>query len=219
MPVVQEHSSSHPDGPDLPSIILTHMLSNDLVHPNLASGSLPSLPPFSLDAAQASICAIINQHRHNSTTDLERSRTSMPASAAASQPSNAWARKDLNIIVAVERKVHRAIEILPSPHSSQCTLDNATLQQLLDNAVEVIESAGRSLAAVKHNDNVVQKRKAEVMVVLRDLDSRVGQLGGLIPPRRPDTTPILVDAGEEVLYVICSLSTSLLCLIDFSSYS
>jgi hypothetical protein len=214
MPVVQERSSSHLDGPDLPSILLTHTLSDDLVHPNLASGSLPSLPSFSLDAAQASICAIINQPRHNSTTDLERSTvTDMPASAAAS-PSNAWARKALNIIVAVERKVHQVVEILPSPH--RCTLDNATLQRLLDKAVEVIESAGRSLAAVKHKDDVVQKRKAEVMVVLRDLDSRVSQLGGLIPPRRPDTTPILVDAGEKILYVQRSLTSI---LIDFSSYS
>ena len=153
---MQEHPSSHPDGPDLASVILTNTLSNE--HPNLASCSLPSLPPFSLDAAQASIRAIINQPgpRHNSTTDLER----MPALAAASQPYNAWARKDLNIVVAVESKVHQAIEILPSPH--QCTLDNATLQRLLDNAVEVIESAveviesaGRSLAALKHNDDVV----------------------------------------------------------------
>jgi hypothetical protein len=117
----------------------------------------------------------------------------------ASQPSNAWARKDLNIIVAVERKVHQASEILPFPH--QCTPDNATLQLLLDNAVEVIESAGRSLAAVKHKDDVVQKRKAEVMIVLRDLDLRVRQLGELLPPRRPNTTPILVDAGERALYV------------------
>src|SRR5271168_4067963 len=188
---VQDHSSSksHSDGPDLPSILLTHTLSNNPVHPNLASGSLPLLPPFSLDTPQASICAVINQPCH--TTDLEN----MPAS----QPSNAWDRKALNIIVAVERKVHQASEILPFPHQS--TSDNATLQRLLDNTVEVIESAGRSLAAVKHGDDVVRKHKAEVMVVLRDLDSRVSQLGRFLPPRRPDTTPILVDAGERALYV------------------
>ena len=43
------------------------------------------------------------------------------------------------------------------------------------------------------------------MVVLRDLDARVGQLEGLIPPRRPDTTPILVDAGETVMRSLTSL--------------
>ena len=174
-----------PSNPDLPSILVTHTLSNDPV-------SLPSLPPFSLDTAQASICAIINQPRHNCTT--------VTKGVPASQPSNAWARKALNIVVAVEREVHQASEILPFPH--QCTSDNATLQhRLLDNTVEVIESAGRSLAAVKHKDDVVQKRKAEVMVALRDLDSRVSQLRGLLPPRRPDTTPILVDASERTLCV------------------
>jgi hypothetical protein len=176
---VQDHSSSHPD---LPSILLNHTLSNN---PDLASGSLPLLPPFSLDAAQASICAIINEPRHNCTTEH----------TAVLQPSNAWARKALNIVIAVEHKVHQVNKILAFPH--QRTPDNVALQQLLDNAVEVIESAGRSLAAVKHKDDVVQKRKAEVTAVLRDLDLRVSQLRELLPPRRPDTSPILVDAGER----------------------
>ena len=71
---------------------------------------------------QVGIRAIINQ----------------PYCAPASQPSNAWARKALNIVVGVEHKVHQASEMLPFPH--QCTLNNATLQWLLDSAVEMIES-------------------------------------------------------------------------------
>ena len=183
--MVHQHSSSDPD---LHSILLAHTLSNDPVRPNLASGStMPSLPPFSLDAAQASISAIINQPHH--ATEC----------VPASQPSNAWVRKALNIIAAVECKVLQASAILPYPHQ-QSTLDNATLQQLLDNTVEVVESAGRSLAAVKHKDDIVQKRKAEVMVMLSNLDLRARKLGGLLPPRHLDTTPVLVDAGERILY-------------------
>jgi hypothetical protein len=191
----QEHSSTDLD---LPNILLTHTLSNNPVHPNPPSASTPSLPTFSLEAAQASMHAIINQTQPTT------------AATTASQPSNAWARKALNVIVAVERQVHQASEILPFP--DQCTLDNTALQRLLDNTAEVIESAGRSLAAVKHKDGVVQKRKAEVMAVLRDLDNRIRKLGERLPPRHPDTAPILVDTGENSICLLNSL------LIDFSSY-
>jgi hypothetical protein len=193
----QECSSSDSD---LPSILLTHTLSNNPVHPNPPSASTPSLPTFSLEAAHASMHAIINQPPSQATT----------AATTASQPSNAWARKALNVIVAAECQVHQASEILPL--LDQCTLDNADLQRLLDSTAEVIESAGRSLAAVKHKDGVVQKRKAEVIAVLRDLDNRVGKLGKRLPHRHPDTAPILVDAGEDSICLLNSL------LIDFSSY-
>jgi hypothetical protein len=80
--------------------------------------------------------------------------------------------------------------------------DHPTLQQHLDNAVKVIESAGRSLAAIKLKHDIVQQRKAQVIALLQNLDSRVSQVGGLLPPRCPDITqvgPVPVDAGEIAL--------------------
>lgn len=148
---------------------------------------MPSLPPFSLNAAQVSIHTIItgNQPRNNYLAEQ------IPA--PQSQASNAWSRKALNIISMVERDIHQASEPLSfldgyAPHLP-------TLQMHLDNAVKVIESSGRSLAAIKHKSDVVQQRKTQVMAILRNLDSRVSQVGGLLPPRCPDTAPILVDAG------------------------
>ena len=103
----------------------------------------------------------------------------------------------MNIISMVEHDVRQASE--PLSFLDGYTPDHPTLQQHLDNAVKVIESAGRSLAAVKLKHDIVQQRKAQVTAVLRNLDARVSQVGGLLPPRCPDTTPVLVDAGERAL--------------------
>ena len=71
-----------------------------------------------------------------------------------------------------------------------------TLNQLLVDAAKVIDSAGKSLAAVKHHDKLVQTHKAEVVTLLRNLDSRVGQLSRLLPQRQPEMTPVFIDAGK-----------------------
>jgi hypothetical protein len=152
---------------------------------------MPSLPPFSLSITQASIHTIINQPRNNYLAEQ------IPASEPQPQASNAWSRKALNIISMVERDIHQASE--PLSFLDGHAPDHPTLQKHLDNAVKVVESSGRSLAAVKHKNDVVQQRKAQVMAILRNLDSRVSQVGGFLPPRRPDTAPILVDAGERAL--------------------
>lgn len=94
----------------------------------------------------------------------------------------------------VEHEVQQASEPLEG-----CSPDGRTLQRHLDNAAKVIESAGRLLAAVKLKHDVVQQRKAQVIAIIRNLDARVSQLGVLLPPRCPDTTPVLVDAGERAL--------------------
>ena len=104
----------------------------------------------------------------------------------------------------VEHDVHQASECLS--FFDGCAPDHPMLQWHLDHAVKVIESAGRSLATVKHKDNAVQQRKAQVMAGLRNLDSRVSQVERLLPPRLPGTAPILVNAGEKALDIQSSSS-------------
>ena len=102
----------------------------------------------------------------------------------------------MNIVAFVEQEVREASEALPL---TRHMLDDTALQLLLDGAVKVIDSAGKSLTAVQNKDEAVQQRKKEVMILLKNLDSRVSQLGSLLPPRQPDTSPIMVDAGEKRL--------------------
>ena len=100
----------------------------------------------------------------------------------------------MDIIALVERDICEASQTLLFPDPP--AIDDSILQRLLDDAAKVVSSAGRSLAAVKHKDELVQKRKRDVSALLRNLDSRVSQLGVLLPPCRPETTPVLVDAGK-----------------------
>lgn len=134
---------------------------------DLTSGSMPFLPPFSLNAAQASIHTIITGNQPHNNYLAEQILAPQPQ-------ANAWSRKTLNIISMVKHNIHQASESLSfldryAPHLP-------TLQKHLDNAVKVIESSGRSLVAVKHKHDVVQQCKAQVMAVLQNLDSRVSQV-------------------------------------------
>ena len=109
---------------------------------DLTSDSMPSLPLFSLNATQASIHTIINAHNNCPAEQVP-----------ALQLSNTWSRKALNIISMVEHDVHQASE--PLLFLDGCAPDHPTLQQHLDNAVKIVKSGGRSLAAVKHKDDAV----------------------------------------------------------------
>ncbi|KAG6864184.1 hypothetical protein C0991_011759, partial [Blastosporella zonata] len=170
---------------DLPSLLVIHTLTADsaVSTPDVPSDPLPLRPTFSLDAAQASVQAVINNSSRGGTSGQN----------PAAPPRNAWSRKASNIIASVEHDVRRTAEMLS--FSNDAIPNHATLQLLLNDAVKVIESAGKSLAAVKHSDDAVQKYKAEVIQMLRNLDSRITQLGSLLPPQPVNKAPVVVDAA------------------------
>lgn len=70
-----------------------------------------------------------------------------------------------------------------------------TLRSLLENAALGVENAGRSLASVRNQTQVVLNHKNKVLQVLRTIDSRISQLGSLLPPNLMEQTPVIVETG------------------------
>ena len=100
----------------------------------------------------------------------------------------------MDIIALVECDICKTSQTLLFPDPP--AIDDSILQWLLNDATKVVSSARRSLVAMKHKDELVQKCKRDMSALLRNLDLRVSQLDVLFPPCRPETTPVLVDTGE-----------------------
>ena len=150
-----------------------------------SSGALYTRGSLSLTDVQESIQAIIStEFRQDSTGPLP-------------PIGNAWSRKALNIVETVQRIVRQASETLA--FQDDAMPEPAELQPLLDSAAKVVESAGRSLATVKHGSEAVQEHKIRVMDTVKHLDVRVSHLRRCLPPPVPETTPIFVDA-EPILH-------------------
>ena len=187
---------------DLPSLLLSLTIEDDhqptLNQPNRlwstsniapAPAYLTSPPELLSNAVQASIHAIINgQH-----STVESHSSSRPTASQTSKNSNAWCRKANAIIAAVELEIQQVAEGLS--FSDEAVPAPTTLQPLLDQGEKVVKSTGVSLASVKNGDKEVQEYKMKVLSLLRTLDSRISQLGGLFP-RRCETRPVNINAGE-----------------------
>jgi hypothetical protein len=114
------------------------------------------------------------------------------------KPSNAWAKKAEAVIAGVENDVRQAAQTLSFPAAT--APHPSILKTLIDNATQVVEYAGKSLAAVKHDDPVVQHHKKRVTEMLQGLSSRVAQLRVYLPAPIPEPKPMLIDAGKKPLY-------------------
>jgi hypothetical protein len=161
-------------------------MDDDLVDPGNGQNTSSSAPytrgSLSLTDIWENIQAIMP--RQDSTGPLPPAR-------------NAWSRKAQNIVETVERIVWQASEKLA--FQDDAMPESAVLQPLLDNAAKVVESAGRSLAMVKHRDKAVQEHRIKVMDITRNLDARISHIRSRLPPPTPEMTPVFVDA-EPILH-------------------
>ena len=164
---------------DISTVLLTTTLADE-PSTHAPSGFLPHQAAFSLDATRESICAIINNQ---------------PSNDIPTKISNGWTRKAENIIVAVEHNVRQAGDMLSFADG---VIPISELTRLLDEATQVVKSAGMSLVAINHPSEAVQSHKTKVISMLRNLDARISQLGGTLPLPPLDTAPLVVDARESI---------------------
>jgi hypothetical protein len=160
--------------------------------PNTQSTS----PVVSLTDAQSSLQAIVNEaHRnHLSSQSPPNTSTLSIPSGCSSRPRKAQIRKAQRIIAVVEGNIRTTAETLsfkdghiPGPFE---------LQPLLRSASNVVESSGRSLSSTQSSDPEVTLHKEKVTKLLRSLDSRIRELGSLLPTGHSDSAPVLIKSGK-----------------------
>lgn len=126
------------------------------------------------------------------------SRSNLPRSAAFARPfpkGKASVRKATSIVQSVEADARGIATTLN--FSDDCRPSDNVLRRLLDTAASAIDSGGKSLALVRNQDKAVTEIKDKVLVSLRTIDSRISQLGALLPPIHLERTPIVVETSES----------------------
>lgn len=126
------------------------------------------------------------------------SRSSLPRPAAFARTAprgNALIRKATSIIEAVEAEARVTAATLNFNGDHRPSDD--ILRNLLDTATAAVDSGGKSLALVKNQAQVVVDLKRKVLEDLRLIDSRISQLGALLPPTFTERQPLVVETGKN----------------------
>lgn len=147
---------------------------------------------------QRSVQAILEETTYTTSPQLETPNLNLSHHPTAFTPPppplNAWAKKAEGVIEAVEVEARAIGDSLSSIDDTFPSGD--ALRSLLKTATHRIDSAGKSLASVKNQTLAVLEHKAKVLAILRSIDSRMSQLGALLPPPTPEETPVIVQAGK-----------------------
>ncbi|RDB18859.1 hypothetical protein Hypma_014527 [Hypsizygus marmoreus] len=160
-----------------------------------------------MNDVQSSIQAILSESVHI-TPPPPRPSPAVPCSATFTRPgasANAWARKAEGVITAVEVEARTIGETLIFDEDKRPS--NDMLRMLLANAAKFVDSAGKSLASVKNQTPAVLDHKKKVIAMLRSIDSRISQLGAIVPPPLPEEMPVFIEAGHVYESPVAKLDT------------
>lgn len=106
---------------------------------------------------------------------------------------NAWVTRSLDLVEAVEVQVNSLSKKLAFNDGLP---DEETLQKLLIQAAEDVESAGISLNSVTAKSEQVLSYKTRVTELLRSIDSRINFLGAGLSPLPAEKGRVMVEAGK-----------------------
>jgi hypothetical protein len=127
-------------------------------------------------------------------------RSNLPRPAAFARPvpkEKASIRKATSIVESVAAEA-RAIAATLNFSDSHRPSDDL-LRGLLDTAAIAVDSGGKSLALVRNQAKAVTDLKDRILGTLRSIDSRISQLGALLPLLPTERIPVVVETSTPML--------------------
>lgn len=157
-----------------------------------------------MDAVQMSVQKLLESRfqKPGQRNSPEKSLAPVIPPSRKEIPRNAHERKHFLLLDSIESDVQEISNLL---HVNNANISNHELRTLLDGVAGRIRAIGITLADGFNTPSAaVSGRKQKILQTLRSADSRISQLGALIP-ELDSVVPVHIDSGEYFIAHICNI--------------